>query len=210
MAVDRQAILAAADKVAQSGFRLLAFAEKSLREIPDDGRADSIEEGMTFLGFVALADPLRPEVEEALATCAHAGITVVMMTGDHPATAKAIAAQLGITSDTGGVMTGAALHSLSEKARSEAAAEVRVFARVSPAQKLDVVTALQDRGEFVAMTGDGVNDAPALKRANIGTAMGLKGTDVAREAADVVLLDDNFATIVTAVRRGPAHLRQYP
>lgn len=200
--IDRDAALETADRAARSGYRMLAFAEKSLTRLPPSGEEASAEKDLTFLGFVALADPPRPEVGEALATCAHAGIEVVMMTGDHPATARAIAARLGIADDTDGVMTGAELHRLSEEEKSAAAAETRVYARVSPEQKLDIVTALQDLGHFIAMTGDGVNDAPALKRANIGIAMGLKGTDVAREAADAVLLDDNFATIVSAVREG--------
>ena len=201
-AIDRDALLAVANDAAQSGYRLLAFAEKPIRKLPAHGEEQGVEHDLTFLGFVALADPPRPEVHEALKTCAHAGIAVVMMTGDHPATAKAIASRLGISGDDDGVLTGAELQRLSAEKRSKAAAGTRVYARVSPEQKLDIVSALQARGHFVAMTGDGVNDAPALKRADIGIAMGLKGTDVAREAADAVLLDDNFATIVSAVREG--------
>ncbi len=201
-AIDRDAALETADAAARSGYRMLAFAEKTLRRMPGHGKEATSERDLTFLGFVALADPPRPEVEEALVTCADAGIGVVMITGDHPATAKAIATRLGIADDADGVMTGDELHHLPAEGKSAAASSTRVYARVSPEQKLDIVTALQEHGHFVAMTGDGVNDAPALKRADIGIAMGLKGTDVAREAADAVLLDDNFATIVSAVREG--------
>jgi Ca2+-transporting ATPase len=181
---------------------LLAFAERKLDSLPLKPGAEEIERDLTFLGLVALADPPRPEAAEALASCHSAGIEVAMITGDHPATAKAIASRLGMAGDDARVMTGAELQGLTEDERRAAVAETRIYARVSPEQKLDIVTALQQRNHFVAMTGDGVNDAPALKRADIGIAMGLKGTDVAREAADAVLLDDNFATIVAAVREG--------
>ncbi len=201
-AVNRKAALEIADKIAGSGYRMLAFAEKEQRKPPRSRKRTGVERDLTFLGLVGLADPPRPGVEEALASCVTAGIAVVMITGDHPTTARAIARRLGIPADSDGVMTGAELGHLSGEARSEAAAHTSVYARVSPEQKVDIVEALQARGEFVAMTGDGVNDAPALKRANIGVAMGEKGTDVAREAADLVLLDDDFATIVAAVREG--------
>jgi len=198
--IDARAALEAAEAAARRGYRLLAFAERDFKERPKAAKAEDIERDLTFLGFVGLADPPRPEVEAALAACVEAGIEVVMITGDHPATARAIATHLGFAGD--GVMTGAELALLSPEERVEAAAHTNVYARVTPAQKLDIIEALRARGHFVAMTGDGVNDAPALKRADIGIAMGLKGTDVAREAADLVLLDDNFATIVTAVREG--------
>ena len=200
--VNRKAALEIADQIAASGYRMLAFAEKEQRKPPHSAKRASVERDLTFLGLVGLADPPRPGVEEALASCVTAGIEVVMITGDHPTTARAIARRLGIPADSDGVMTGAELQHLSGAARSEAAAHSSVYARVSPEQKVDIVEALQARGEFVAMTGDGVNDAPALKRANIGVAMGQKGTDVAREAADLVLLDDDFATIVAAIREG--------
>jgi Ca2+-transporting ATPase len=201
-AVNRKAALQIADEVANSGYRMLAFAEKKQRTPPSDAKRAGVERDLTFLGFVGLADPPRPGVENALASCVTAGIAVVMITGDHPTTARAIARRLGIPANGDGVVTGAELQHLSDEARSEAAAHTSVYARVSPEQKVDIVEALQARGEFVAMTGDGVNDAPALKRADIGVAMGQKGTDVAREAADIVLLDDDFATIVAAVREG--------
>jgi Ca2+-transporting ATPase len=199
---DAEAALALAEETARTGYRLLAFAERKLDSLPLKPGAEEIERDLTFLGLVALADPPRPEAAEALASCHSAGIEVAMITGDHPATAKAIASRLGMAGDDARVMTGAELQGLTEDERRAAVAETRIYARVSPEQKLDIVTALQQRNHFVAMTGDGVNDAPALKRADIGVAMGLKGTDVAREAADAVLLDDNFATIVAAVREG--------
>jgi Ca2+-transporting ATPase len=200
--LDRVAALKLAQEVAESGYRLLAFAQRKLDALPESLSADHVERDLTFLGLVGLADPPRPRVDEALAACASAGIAVAMITGDHPATAKAIAVRLGIIKDGDGVITGADLQKLSDAERGEVAASTRVYARVSPEQKYDIVTALQRRGQFVAMTGDGVNDAPALKQADIGVAMGQKGTDVAREAADAVLLDDNFVTIVAAVREG--------
>jgi len=201
-AFDAEAWLALAEQTARAGYRLLAFAERKLDHLPAKPEAEEIERDLTFLGLVGLADPPRPEAAESLASCHTAGIEVAMITGDHPATAKAIAARLGMVGDDARVMTGAELQGLSADERRAAVADTRVYARVSPEQKLDIVTALQQRNHFVAMTGDGVNDAPALKRADIGVAMGLKGTEVAREAADAVLLDDNFATIVAAVREG--------
>lgn len=198
--LDAKATLAVAEEAARSGYRLLAFAERYFDKAPKVTKAEEIECDLTFLGFVALADPPRPEVEAALAACENAGIGVVMITGDHPATARAIATNLGFAGEA--VMTGAELAALSGQERSRVAEDTNVYARVTPAQKLDIIEALRGHGHFVAMTGDGVNDAPALKNADIGIAMGQKGTDVAREAADIVLLDDNFATIVTAVREG--------
>ncbi len=194
--------LALAEKLASEGYRVLAFAQKPLDTLPHAARADFLERDLTFLGFVALIDPPRAEVPASVKDCLTAGITPVMITGDHPGTALAIAIRLGIASDRGAVVTGSELAAMSDDSLSGAVESLRVYARVSPEQKLQIINALQRNGEFVAMTGDGVNDAPALKSAGIGVAMGLKGTDVARGAADMVLLDDNFATIVKAVRAG--------
>ncbi len=198
----RQEILAEAERLAAEGYRVLAMAMRRLEMPPAHLEVDTVERELTFIGLVALIDPPRAEAAQAVADCLSAGITPVMITGDHPGTAAAIARRLGISDGQQAPLTGDELAALSDEAFLQQVARVRVYARVSPEQKLRIVRALQQRGEFVAMTGDGVNDAPALKRAGIGVAMGRKGTDVAREAADMVLLDDNFATIVGAVRAG--------
>ena len=200
---DPDAVLAMADQLAGEGYRVLAMARRILDERSGaETEAEEIERTLTFLGLVALIDPPREEVPQAVADCLTAGITPVMITGDHPGTAQAIATRLGIMKGDSHVLTGAELERLDDESFSGMVESVRVYARVSPEQKLRIVKELQAREEFVAMTGDGVNDAPALKRAGIGVAMGKKGTDVAREAADMVLLDDNFTTIVHAVRAG--------
>ena len=199
-AVDGGQLSEAAQQLAEQGYRVLAVAQRRFEQLPDP--LEDAEHGLTLLGLVALIDPPRPEAEAAVQECLGAGITPIMITGDHPGTARAIAARLGIADPGAEVLTGNDLTALSDAELQQRAAAVRVYARVSPEQKIRIVKALQARGEFVAMTGDGVNDAPALKRAGIGIAMGDKGTDVAREAADMVLLDDNFATIVRAVREG--------
>jgi len=201
--VAKMALLREADAMAANGLRVLAVACRTWQTLPASQQVDELERGLVFLGFVGLIDPPRREAKEAVSLCKSAGITAVMITGDHPATARAIAYQLGILADSDGrVMTGVELAQLDQQAFESEVETVRVYARVDPIQKIKIVQALQDKGEVVAMTGDGVNDAPALRAADIGVAMGKGGTDVAREAAHMVLLDDNFATIVHAVRYG--------
>jgi Ca2+-transporting ATPase len=199
---DREGLLAETEALARQGYRVLALARRTFPELPGEISPRTVERELACIGLVALIDPPRPEVPQAVADCRDAGIKPVMITGDHPGTAHAIAVRLGIISDGDGVLTGQELAAMSDAEFARQVEDIRVYARVSPEQKIRIVKALQANGEFVAMTGDGVNDAPALKRAGIGVAMGLKGTDVAREAADMVLLDDNFATIVRAVRAG--------
>jgi Ca2+-transporting ATPase len=191
-----QRILAANDSLAAAGMRVLGIGFRPMESDEDDP-----ESGLTLLGLVGIIDPPRPEVRDAVAVCRSAGIRPVMITGDHPLTALAIATDLGIT-DSDRVLVGGELDHLSDEEFSAAARDVSVFARVSPEHKLRIVGALQQQNQVVAMTGDGVNDAPALKRADIGVAMGITGTDVSKEAADMVLRDDNFATIVAAVEEG--------
>ncbi len=203
VALQAEAVLAAADALAAQGLRVLALARRHHDALPKPGATQAVESGLCLIGLVGLMDPPRPEAQAAVQDCLTAGITPVMITGDHPATALAIARRLGIVKDgEAEVLTGQALAALDEQTLQARVASVRVYARVDPAQKIRIVQALQARGEFVAMTGDGVNDAPALKQADIGVAMGRGGTDVAREASSLVLLDDNFATIVAAVREG--------
>ena len=202
--LDSAAWLARAEALAAQGLRVLALARRSHVHVPEaGGEIEALESGLCFIGLIGLMDPPRPEAAAAVRECMDAGITPVMITGDHPATARAIALRLGLVADAQApVLTGAELTALDEETLVARVQYVRVYARVDPAQKIRIVEALQARGEFVAMTGDGVNDAPALKRADIGVAMGKGGTDVAREASSLVLLDDNFATIVHAVREG--------
>ena len=194
-AAGRTRILETAHQMAGDALRVLAVATR------DDATPRNAEQGMTFLGLVGMIDPPRPEAKAAIQTCVRAGIRVVMITGDHPGTAQALARELGLLK-TGRIVTGAELDRMGEARLDEEVEQIEVYARVSPAHKLLVVTALQKRGHVVAMTGDGVNDAPALKKADIGIAMGITGTEVAREAAAMTLTDDNFATIVAAVEEG--------
>ncbi len=189
------------NRLAGEGMRILGVAFRTLSSDPAHLGDDELEEQLTFIGMIAMIDPPRPEAAAAVEKCRGAGIRPVMITGDHPLTALHIASRLGIT-DRGGVVTGRDLDKLQPDKLSIISDEVSIYARVSPEHKLHLVRALQARGHIVAMTGDGVNDAPALKRADIGVAMGITGTDVAKEAADMVLLDDNFATIVAAVEEG--------
>lgn len=200
-ATDRESIIRVHDEIAASGMRVLAVGIRHEAALPDDTSADELERGLTYLGLVAMVDPPRPEAKDAVAACEQAGIRTVMITGDHPATALYIAHELGIGTDST-VMLGVEIEETDDAALRDIVERVSVYARVSPQHKLRIVNALQSGDHVVAMTGDGVNDAPALKRADIGVAMGLTGSDVSREAADVVLLDDNFATIVAAVKEG--------
>ena len=200
----RQRIEEANDNLAGDGMRVLGMALRPLDARPESTAEDDLETGLTFVGIVGMIDPPRSEVREAVAQCRTAGIRPVMITGDHQLTAANIARDLGIISeiDPDRVITGQQLAAMSVEELEAVVEEVSVYARVSPEHKVKIVTALKDKGHFVAMTGDGVNDAPALKRADIGVAMGITGTDVSKEAADMVLLDDNFATIVNAIREG--------
>lgn len=191
----REGILETARQMASEALRVLAVAFKA------NATLANAEHDMTFLGLVGMIDPPRPEAKAAIQTCEQAGIKPVMITGDHPLTAQAVARELGLLK-TGCLVTGAELEAMSEEAFEQRVETIEVYARVSPVHKLRVVTALQKRGHIVAMTGDGVNDAPALKKADIGIAMGITGTDVTKEAAAMMLTDDNFASIVAAVEEG--------
>lgn len=198
----RSQILEQNNQLASHGLRVLGFAMKSLRELPPEASEDISEADLIWLGLVGMLDAPRPEVRDAVAKCRAAGIRPVMITGDHQLTAQAIAEDLGIAKPGDGILTGQQLEKLSQAELQSRVEHISVYARVSPEHKLRIVQALQHEGEIVAMTGDGVNDAPALKQADIGVAMGITGTDVSKEASDMVLLDDNFATIVSAVEEG--------
>lgn len=197
--------MGANDDLAGKGMRVLAVAMKRLdRFDPAEGVTDAskIESSLVLIGLVAMIDPPREEAREAVGLCKRAGVIPVMITGDHKATATAIAREVGILDDSGESLSGVELDALDDEEFARDVKRYRVYARVSPNHKLRIVNALQQKGELVAMTGDGVNDAPALKKADIGVAMGITGTDVSKEAADMVLADDNFATIVRAVEQG--------
>ncbi len=197
----RQRIDGQNDRLASEGLRVLGVAFRPLQTLPDVMNAATIETDLIFTGMVGMIDPPRPEVRVAVKRCLQAGIRPIMITGDHPLTAYAIARELNISQDDR-VITGNRIATMSAEELSEAVKTVNVFARVSPEHKLNIVQALQAHGHIVAMTGDGVNDAPALKRADIGVAMGITGTPVTKEASDMVILDDNFASIVSAAEEG--------
>ncbi|HTE30021.1 MAG TPA: cation-translocating P-type ATPase [Chryseolinea sp.] len=192
-----------ANEMAEKGYRTLGYAIRLFDDMPGDLAPDSIESSLTFIGLAGMMDPPRDEAMKAVAECKAAGIRTVMITGDHKLTAKAIAHHLGIiSSDEDLIVAGPELQKMTDEEFGSKVERVRVYARVDPEQKLRIISALQSKNHFVAMTGDGVNDAPALKNADIGIAMGINGTEVSKEASHMILLDDNFATIVKAVKQG--------
>jgi Ca2+-transporting ATPase len=198
----RQSILSANDDMANNALRVLAVAQQHLKKLPAEITPDTIENDLTFIGLIAMIDPPRPEVKSAIARARHAGIRTVMVTGDYQDTARAIAKEIDLLRDGGQVLRGSDIEQMSVEDLSNAIDEIDVFARVSPEHKVRIVEAFRARDYVVAMTGDGVNDAPALKRASIGIAMGITGTDVSKETADMVLTDDNYVSIVSAVEQG--------
>ncbi len=191
-----------AGQMAKEGKRVIAYSYKLVNQLPEPFEYDTVETGLIPAGLAAMIDPPREEVKKAITDCKTAGIQPVMITGDHPETAAAIARQIGLLSKDDLTITGKELALLSETEMDNTVERIKVYARVSPEQKLNIVQSLQRKNHFVAMTGDGVNDAPSLKAANIGVAMGITGTDVSKESAHMILLDDNFTTIVKAVKEG--------
>ena len=198
----RNDVKIANEKLAQQALRVLAMAYKEMDHMPTDSEKEELEKKLTYIGMVGMIDPPRDEAKVAVEKCKHAGIKTVMITGDHKATAVAIAKELGILEDGQEAITGLELSKMTDSELIERVENIRVYARVAPEHKVRIVKAWQANGQVVAMTGDGVNDAPALKTADIGCAMGIVGTDVAKEAADVILTDDNFSTVVSAVEEG--------
>ena len=200
----REQIIAENSEMANQALRVLAVAQRSLTELPEEVTPDGIEQDLTLIGLVAMIDPARPEVKPAIERARHAGIRTIMVTGDYPDTARAIAREIGLLREGGRVVPGAEIEDMPDEDLAAIVDDVDVFARVSPEHKVRIVEAFRARDHVVAMTGDGVNDAPALKRASIGVAMGITGTDVSKETADMVLTDDNYVSIVSAVEQGRA------
>ena len=198
----RQRILAANDRMTHAALRVLGLAYRLVPVLPQEVRSEELEKDLIFAGLVGMIDPARAEVQPALEKARAAGIRTIMITGDYPNTARAIAESIHLLRPNHRVMTGAELSAMDDQALIAAVEETDVFARVSPEHKMRIVDALRANDEVVAMTGDGVNDAPAIKRADIGVAMGITGTDVAKETADMVLTDDNYASIVSAIEQG--------
>jgi Ca2+-transporting ATPase len=198
----RQRILVANDLMTQDALRVLGMAYRVLPQLPDEIRAEDLEKDLVFAGLVGMIDPPRPEVKQALQKGSRAGIRTIMITGDYPNTARAIAESIGLLKPGYEVLTGPELNQMDDAGLQQKVMHTGVFARVSPEHKLRIVDALRSQGEVVSMTGDGVNDAPSIKRADIGVAMGITGTDVAKESADMVLTDDNYASIVQAIEQG--------
>jgi Ca2+-transporting ATPase len=201
----RKQILAANDAMTKEALRVLGFAYRLEKDVPDnieEVKTEDLEKDLVFVGLMGMIDPPRTEVKPALEKARHAGIRTVMITGDFPNTARAIAESIGLLRPGKGVMTGTELDAIDDKQLKAVIEDTDVFARVSPEHKMRIVDALQANDEVVAMTGDGVNDAPAIKRSDIGVAMGITGTDVAKGTADMVLTDDNYASIVSAVEQG--------
>lgn len=200
--VDTSEIHKKVDQFSAKGMRVIVYGYKIISELPEQPTIEEIESDLHFAGLTGMIDPPREEVTKAIQECKTAGIRVVMITGDHPKTAAAIATKIGLMDEDDLVITGKELNALSDASFAEKIDSIRVYARVSPEQKLKIVHALQKKQHFVAMTGDGVNDAPALKAANIGVAMGISGTDVSKQVAQMILLDDNFASIVKGIKEG--------
>jgi Ca2+-transporting ATPase len=198
----KEKILAANDAMTQQALRVLAVAYRLEEDVPDKATPETVENELTFVGLIGMIDPARPEVKPAIDMARSAGIRTVMITGDYAHTARAIAEEIGLFQPGHQVLTGKELEQLSDESLQQQVMNTDVFARVSPEHKVRIVDALKENQQIVAMTGDGVNDAPALKRADIGVAMGITGTDVAKETADMVLTDDNYASIVAAVEQG--------
>ena len=199
---DMEKAKAKVNEMSEDALRVLAIAYKVVDEVPETATSEELEQGLTFLGLVGMIDPPRPEAKAAVSVCREAGIKPIMITGDHVVTASAIAKELGILVEGDRAITGAELDAMSDDELDKSVEGIAVYARVSPENKIRIVKAWQKKGQVVSMTGDGVNDAPALKAADIGCAMGITGTDVAKGSADMTLTDDNFATIVEAVREG--------